>query len=219
MWADTLLRTVYNGHWFGRWHNKIARATGDVLTTMEVGQAPTHTVTNPNEASAHFEDFTLPLSADNVFRELEDLTFTGLQKIIDSDPTGAGRNHPHGQWTTSDGQKDVFPNVCKGLGTQGSISILREPDHQIVRGFRAPAMQMPVATGMQSVSRGNKAYVTNIVSGQVGVIDLNTNTHLKDIPVTLTPSCQSGPGSTCSTPFRCRSSRPLAPTAASSAWP
>jgi YVTN family beta-propeller protein len=49
-----------------------------------------------------------------------------------------------------------------------------------------------VATGIQPVSRGNKAYVANIVSGQVSVIDLNTNTHVKDIPVTLTPSCQSG---------------------------
>jgi len=54
-------------------------------------------------------------------------------------------------------------------------------------------MQMPVATGIQPVSRGNKAYVANIVSGQVSVIDLNTNSHVKDIPVTLTPSCQSGP--------------------------
>jgi YVTN family beta-propeller protein len=193
MWADTLLRTVYNGHWFGRWHNKIARATGDVLTTLEVGHAPTHTVTNPNEASAHFEDFTLPLSAEDIFLELEDPAFNSLQKIIDNDPSGVGRNHPHAQWTTSDGRKDVFPNVFKGLGTQGSISIVREPGHEIVREFRAPAMQMPVATGIQPVSRGNKAYVANIVSGQVSVIDLNTNSHVRDIPVTLTPSCQSGP--------------------------
>lgn len=193
MWADTLLRTVYNGHWFGRWHNKIARATGDVLTTVEVGHAPTHTVTNPNEASSHFEDFTLPLSADNKFLELEDPAFGSLQKIIDSDPTGVGRNHPHGQWTTSDGQKDVFPNVFKGLGTQGSVSIVSEPGHKIVREFTAPAMQMPVATGVQPVSRGNKAYVANIVSGQVSVVDLKTNSHIKDIPVTLTPSCKSGP--------------------------
>jgi YVTN family beta-propeller protein len=192
MWADTLLRTVYNGHWFGRWHNKIARATGDVLTTLEVGQAPTHTVTNPNEASPHFERLTLPLSADQIFRELEDPGFGVLQTIVDSDPTGVGKNHPHAQWVTSDGGKDVFPNVFKGFGTQGSVSIVREPGHEIVREFQTPAMQMPVATGIQPVSRGNKAYVANIVSGQVSVIDLNTNSHVKDIPVTLTPSCQSG---------------------------
>ena len=131
-------------------------ATLVILTTVEVGQAPTHTVTNPNEASPHFERLTLPLSADNVFRELEDVAFSALQKIVDSDPAGAGRNHPHAQWTTSDGQKNVFPNVFKGLGTQGSVSIVRKPDHEIVREFRAPAMQMPVATGIQPVSRGTR---------------------------------------------------------------
>ena len=193
LWADTLLRTVYNSHWFGRWHNTIARATGDVLTTIDVGQAPTHMVTNPDESSAHFEDYTLPLSAESSFREITDPGFNELPKIIDSDPTGVGKNHPHGQWTTSDGRKDVFPNVFKGLGTQGSISIVSEPGHRIVKEFHAPAMQMPVATGIQPVSRGNKAYVANIASGQVSVLDLNTNSHVKDIPVTLTPSCESGP--------------------------
>jgi YVTN family beta-propeller protein len=43
------------------------------------------------------------------------------------------------------------------------------------------------------VARGNKAYVANIVSGQVSVFDLTTLRHLRDIPVTLTPSCETGP--------------------------
>ena len=68
-------------------------------------------------------------------------------------------------------------------------------------------MQMPVATGIQPVSRGNKAYVANIVSGRVSVINLNTNSHVKDIPVTLTPSA-AGRSSTSSTRFRRRSSCP-----------
>ena len=60
--SETVLqrRIVFNGHWFGRWHNKIARATGDVLTTVQVGDAPTHTVTNPNERSAQHGHLTLP---------------------------------------------------------------------------------------------------------------------------------------------------------------
>jgi hypothetical protein len=93
MWADTLNRTVYNGHWFGRWHNKIARATGDVLTTIDVGDAPTHTVTNPVRSAFS----TLPLSARDVFRTIEDPGENAEQKIVDSDPTGNGRNHPHAQ--------------------------------------------------------------------------------------------------------------------------
>ena len=162
-----------------------------MLTTVEVGHARTPTFPNPNEASAHFEDFTLPLSAEDIFVELEDPSFSAVQRIIDNDPTGVGGNHPHAQWTTSDGRKNVFPNVFKGLGTQGSISIVREPGHEIVREFRAPAMQMPVATGIQPVSRGNKAYVVNIASGQVSVIDLNTNSHMKD---TRRADRRGGPG-------------------------
>ena len=189
MWADTLNRTVYNGHWFGRWQNKIARANGDVLTTVDVGDAPTHTVTNP--ARPAFS--TLPLSARDIFRTVEDPGGNATQKIVDSDPSGEGRNHPHAQWTTSDGALTVFPNVFKGLGVAGSIGVVDAASNRLVREFRAPEITMPVATGIQGVSQGNKAYVANIVSGQVTVIDLNTMRVLKHIPVTLTPDCRSGP--------------------------
>ena len=188
MWADTLNRVVYNGHWFGRWHNKIERATGDVLTTVDVGDAPTHTVTNP--ASPAFS--TLPLSARDVFRTIQDPGGSAAQKIVDSDPSGAGRNHPHAQWTTSDGRFTVFPNVFKGLGVAGSIGVVETGSNRIVQEFRAPEITMPVATGIQGVTQGNKAYVANIVSGQVTVIDLNAMRVLKHIPVTLTPDCRSG---------------------------
>jgi YVTN family beta-propeller protein len=192
LWSNVEHSIVYNGHWFGRWHNKIARATADVLTTVEVGQAPTHTVSNPNERSEHFEHLTLPLSADQVSTELEDPGFSALQRIIDKDRTGFGRNHPHAQWLTSDGRYGVFPNVFKGVGTAGGIGIVDLERHELVKEFRGAAIQMPVATGIQSVRAGNKAYVANIVSGKVSVIDLNTLRHVKDIPVTLTPNCVTG---------------------------
>src|SRR5919106_1626108 len=189
MWADTLNRVVYNGHWFGRWHNKIARANGDVLTTVDVGDAPTHTVTNPERPAFS----TLPLSARDVFRTIEDPGGSAEQKIVDSDPSGAGRNHPHAQWTTSDGRLTVFPNVFKGLGVAGSIGVVETGSNRVVREFRAPEIAMPVATGIQGVTQGNKAYVANIVSGQVTVIDLKTMRVLRHIPVTLTPDCRTGP--------------------------
>jgi YVTN family beta-propeller protein len=193
MWTNVEHSIVYNGHWFGRWHNKIARPTADVLTTIDVGHAPTHTVSNPNERSEHFEHLTLPLSALDIALELEDPAFSALQKIVDNYPTGFGRNHPHAQWLTSDGRLGVYPNVFKGLGVDGGIGVVDQETLEVVKEFRAPAIKMPVATGIQSVTAGNKAYVANIVSGQVSVIDLDTMQHVKDIPVTLTPTCQSGP--------------------------
>ena len=207
MWVNTEHSIVYNGHWFGRWHNKIARLDADVLTTVEVGEAPTHTVSNPNEASDHFEHLTLPLSARDTFVELEDpfgddpREFSALQRIIDKDPTGFGRNHPHAQWLTSDGRLGVYPNVFKGRGifvpgspgVQGGVGIVDQETHELVKEIRDPAsILMPVATGIQSVAAGNKAYVANIVSGQVSVIDLDSLEKIDDIPVTLTPACTPG---------------------------
>ena len=191
MWADAREDTVYNANWFGRWANKIDRATGDVLGSIEVGQAPTHFVTDPNEHSAHFEALSLPLSADNNILSVLDngVLDNGVLDIIDSKPSGEGRNHPHGQWITSDGAKTVVPNMFKGMGVAGSISILDTETSEVLKEITGPAVQMPVAAGIKGKT---KAYVANIASGQVSVIDLASMTLTKNIPVTLTSDCQSG---------------------------
>ena len=186
MWSDVREDTIYNANWFGRWANKIDRATGDVLGSVEVGHAPTHFVSNPNEKSASFERLSLPLSAENNMLSMVD---AGGLNIVGSDPTGAGRNHAHGQWITSDGAKTVVPNVFKGLGLAGSISILDTETNRVLRELTGPAVQMPIAAGIKGKT---KAYVANIASGQVSVIDLASMTLTKSIPVTLTPDCQSG---------------------------
>ena len=186
MWSDTRQDIVYNGHWFGRWHNRIERVTGDVLETIDVGHAPTHTVTNPDEHSDEHGVLTLPLSAEQDVLAIRD--DNGL-RIIDSEPTGEGLNHPHGQWITADGELMVVPNVFKGQGVAGSISIMDLDRFEVVRELTDPAILMPVAAGIEGSS---KAYVANIVSGQVTVIDLGTQEIVKNIPVTLTPDCRSG---------------------------
>jgi YVTN family beta-propeller protein len=110
-------------------------------------------------------------------------------RILDSEPTGKGLNHPHGQWITADGEFMVVPNVFKGEGVAGSISIMDLDRLEVVRELTSPAILMPVAAGIKGSS---KAYVANIVSGQVTVIDLGTREIVKNIPVTLTPDCRSG---------------------------
>lgn len=193
MWVDAPIRTVYNGHWFGRWHNKIDRATGTVLTTVEVGHAPTHTVTNPNPASPQDGILSLPLSALQDFIKLRDPGGAAQQDIIDEKPTGEGLNHPHAQWVTSDGKLIVFPNVFKGFGFAGSIGVVDFASGELIKEFRDPVnITAPVATGIQGVTQGEKAYVANIVSGKVTVLDLKSMTITKEIPVTLAPDCTTG---------------------------
>lgn len=195
LWADDSLAFIYNGNWFGQTLNKIDRATGDILTTVKVGEAPTHIVTNPDELSAQFGLLTNPLSADNDLVKLRDRSRTVLE-IVDKDPTGEGKTHPHGHWLTSDGSKVVVPNVFKGLGFGGSISIMDAGTSEVLteitfapQGLRS-ALLLPVASGIQ---RSTKAYVANIGSGQVSVIDMSTGDLLKNIPVTFTPDGQQRP--------------------------
>ncbi|NJD67475.1 MAG: hypothetical protein C3F12_13850 [Candidatus Methylomirabilota bacterium] len=192
MWTNTRLDTVYNTNWFSQTINKIDRASGSILNTIVTGQAPTHIVTIPNEASPQFGILTNPLSAANDIVKVRD---RGNLKVVDHFPTGVGRNHPHGHWITADGTKIVVPNVFKGLGVAGSISILdaengailTEISHQTL-GLES-ALLAPIAAGIQG---NNKAYVSNAVSGQVSVIDLTTRQIIKNIPVTLKPNGQLG---------------------------
>jgi YVTN family beta-propeller protein len=182
MWADASLSTVYNTNWHGQWVNKIDRASGTVLGSISVGQAPTHLVSNPNQASATFGDMSLPLSADDKILDLAGL------KVVADHASGHGK-HPHGQWVTADGRLTVVPNVFNGFGTAGSVAILDTASGADLADIADPAMQLPIAVGIQG---NRKAYVANIATGQVSVIDLASRKVLKNIPVTLTPDGQSG---------------------------
>jgi len=196
MWANFPLNVVYNGNWFGKWINKIDRPSGAILNSVTVGEAPTHIVTVPTGPQKGV--LTVPLSADNNMVKIRDEA--GGMQIIDSDPTGTGRNHPHGHWLTCGlGDRTIVPNVFKGLGPAGSVSIIDTASGNVLREFRqnpndpltAPLL-MPIAVGECHVHGVHKAYVANLVSGKVTVINVDTRTILGNIAVTLAPDGQTG---------------------------
>jgi YVTN family beta-propeller protein len=196
MWANFPLDVIYNGNWFGKWINKIDRPSGAILNSTTVGEAPTHIITVPTGPQKGV--LTVPLSADNNMVKVRD-DAGGLQ-IIDSDPTGNGRNHPHGHWLTCGlGDRTIVPNVFKGLGPAGSVSIIDTASGNVLREFRqdpnnpltAPLL-MPIAVGECHVHGVHKAYVANLVSGKVTVINVDTRTILGNIPVTLAPDGETG---------------------------
>jgi YVTN family beta-propeller protein len=196
MWANFPLDAIYNGNWFGKWINKIDRPSGAILNSTTVGEAPTHIITVPSGPQKGV--LTVPLSADNNMVKVRD-DAGGLQ-IIDSDPTGTGRNHPHGHWLTCGlGDRTIVPNVFKGLGPAGSVSIIDTASGNVLREFRqdpnnpltAPLL-MPIAVGECHVHGVHKAYVANLVSGKVTVINVDTRTILGNIAVTLAPDGQTG---------------------------
>lgn len=198
MWANFALDTIYNANWFGKSINKIDRETGKILQSIEVGEAPTHVVTIPVPNSSDYGLLTIPLSAENDFVKVQDGS-DGL-KITDKKPTGEGRNHPHAQWLTCGaGDRMIVPNVFKGMGTGGSISIIDTLSGEILKEFvQDPndsllnVLHMPIAAGECHVKGINKAYVANLASGYVTVIDVGAMKILKNIPVTLTPDGETG---------------------------
>lgn len=196
MWANFSLDAVYNGNWFGQWINKIDRLTGRILTSTTVGEAPTHIITIPTGRQKGV--LTVPLSADNNMVKVQDGA-GGLQ-ILDSDPTGNGRNHPHGHWLTcGTGDRTIVPNVFKGLGPAGSISIIDTATGTVLKEFRQDAnnpltapILMPIAVGECHVDGVHKAYVANLVSGMVTVINVDAKRILGHVPVTVAPDGKTG---------------------------
>jgi YVTN family beta-propeller protein len=198
MWANFALSSIYNGNWFGKWINKIDRAGGQFLSSVTVGEAPTHIITIPTPGAPQRGVLTVPLSAENNMVKVEDRP-DGLH-VVDSAPTGEGRNHPHGHWLTCGrGERAVVPNVFKGLGVGGSISIIDTASGEVLREFvhdpadpLRSALLMPIAAGECHVECVSKAYVANAVSGMVTVINVDTMSILSNIPVTRAPDGQTG---------------------------
>ena len=211
LWANFALDAVYNSNWFGTSINKIDRESGAILDGIDVGEAPTHIITIPTVDSPEMGMLTIPLSAEDDVVKVEDLP--GGLSIVDSVATGNGRNHPHGHWLNCGrGDRIVVPNVFKGMGFGGSISVLDTQSGEVRAEFTydaadplRSALLMPIAVGECHVDMEggviNKAYVSNVVTGLVSVINVggapsavDEPSFITNIPVTLTPDGQTGFG-------------------------
>lgn len=198
MWANFALDVVYNSNWFGKWINRIDRETGTITESITVGEAPTHIITIPNPASDRYSNLTIPLSADKDMVIVEDGS-DGLERI-DEDPTGSGENNPHGHWLTCGlGDRAIVPNVFLGLGFGGSVSVVDTETGAIIGEFThdpddplASALLMPIAVGNCHVEGTQMAYVANVVTGMVTVLDVDGMELVANIPVTFTPDGQTG---------------------------
>ena len=201
IWSNSSLDTMYNSNWFGKWINKIDRASGEIVHSIEVGEAPTHIISIPETLGSEGGILTVPLSAGEDIVKVED---DGDLKIIDKIETGEGENNPHGHWLNCGiGDRIVAPNVFHGLGPFGSISVMDTLSGEILAEFFPGSdedsnMVMPIAAGECHVdvdgTEINKAYITDVVTGSVNVLDVGsapdfrTPDIITNIPVTIRPN-------------------------------
>ena len=211
MWANFALDTIYNGNWFGKWINKIGRASGAIEDSIEVGEAPTHIITiPPSLETPDVGQLVIPLSAENDIVKLTDIgcCLSPAGSFPSGDLAGIDGTHPHGHWLScGTGGRITVPNVFNGLGPQGKISILDTSTGNVEGEFGAGnGVVMPLAAGECHVDEDsnpltpdvNKAYVSDIVTGQVHVIDVGSEggdapNFITSIPVTLKPNAGGAP--------------------------
>lgn len=199
MWANFELNTIYNANWFGKWINKIERESGRITDSIAVGEAPTHIITIPTPGSSQQGVLTIPLSADNDLVKVRD---NGELTVVSSSRTGEGHTHPHGHWLTCGlGDRTVIPNVFTGIGFGGSVSVMNSFTGAVLQEFTfdandpiRKALLMPIAVGECHVRGVHKAYIANVVSGMVTVLNVDDLRLEKNIAVTLTPDGQTGLG-------------------------
>jgi len=89
--------------------------------------------------------------------------------------------------------------VFKGLGVAGSISIIDTLSGDVLVEFEydandpiRSALLMPIAVGECHVDGVSTAYVANVVSGMVTIVDVDALALIGNIPVTLAPDGQTG---------------------------
>ena len=185
MWSDDNLDIIYQTEWFDNKLTTFERDTGDFVSQIPVGEAPSHVMTRTDTGDIH-----VALNGeDGVAEILETTSPADVNRIIPMQGLGQDPSHPHAHWMSADGQKMVTPNSFTGdtsLYGFDTGEIDAKPSTGVI----------PIATGMMPDS--SKYYVANLLSSTLSVIDMSSGTKVKDInlledynPVSLD---LSGPG-------------------------
>ncbi len=175
MWTDREQKLIYQTEWFDNRLAVFDRATGKLVKSISVGDAPAHVITRPDTDKLYV---TLNGSgATTSVVELGPLA-ASVDRRID---IGAG--HPHAHWISADGQKMVTPNVFDD--SSSIFDFGRNSTAAIV-----PTGSHPLATGM--TPDGAKAYVANLADSTITVIDMKTGTVKKTIDLLAKYSPISG---------------------------
>jgi FtsP/CotA-like multicopper oxidase with cupredoxin domain len=168
MWTNTEQDVIYQTQWFDNRLTVFDRATGDLISDIPVGDAPSHVMTRPGT-----DDIFIAMNGDNsnnsVVQVNESPAGSGSYSVTGTLDIGAP--HPHGHWMNADTM--VTPNVFTGSATDyvfatGTSTITETDDlHAVGNVFG-----VPIATGMSPA--GDKYYVANLLDQTVTCVSIGT---------------------------------------------
>jgi len=174
IWSDSSQQIIYQTQWFDNRLTAFDRDTGNLLDDLKIGDAPAHVMTNPDNDLLY-----VSLSGEQGVAEVKFDKNENKFKMIQIIPTqDAGQNptSPHGHWITPDGNKMITPNQFTDDTT--IFDFTQHSGNGEIKS-RVDAGNMPISTGM--MPDGKRAYVSNLLSNTINVIDLELGRVVKTV--------------------------------------
>ena len=167
MWADRSQEVIYQTQWFDKRMAIFARATGQLIKDLTLGYAPSHVMTNPIDDMVYV--------AINGANDNESVVEVDPDTLDETESLDIGAPHPHGHWISADGRKMVTPNQF----TDDSSIFDFDTGEAVVVDIKEKPFAHPLATGM--MPDGSKYYQANFLANTISVIDLASDTLIKNI--------------------------------------
>src|SRR5215208_1683421 len=163
MWTDRDQKIIYNTEWFGNRLAAFDRATGKLLSSREVGEAPGHVMTRVDTDQVH-----TTLNGEGDVVELEPGA-TSITRRIPVQGAGERPGQPHAHWMGPDGHTMSSPN-----SNTDDSTLLNIPAGSITSKVHTGTL--PIASGM--MPDASKYYVSNFVDSTVSVVDMKAPQHV-----------------------------------------
>ena len=169
MWTDRDQTVIYQTEWFSNKLSTFDRETGEPISQIVVGEAPSHVMTRVNNDKIH-----VALNGEEGVVEIEATTApsqSDIDQIIPMQGYGQNPTHPHAHWMSSTGDKMVTPNSFTHDST------LYDFNTGIIN--KQPTGVLAIATGM--TPDDNYYVVANLLSSTISVMDMNTGDKVRDL--------------------------------------
>jgi len=191
MWPSHDQKQIYQTEWHGNSLFVLDRVSGSLLQELEIGHDPAHVMTRVNTGQVH-----VGLNGEDDVVELDRIE-GGLLRFhrkisMQLDPLHPGNpTQPHAHWMGYDGMTMATPNA-----NTNDSSLFDFEQNKVVSKLSTGALS--IAVGMMPDS--SKYYVSNYLGHGLTVINMKTQTVMKQISLLGSYNPINGSGGFCEGP-------------------